>query len=233
MQLIPIIQHEGKPSVLARDLYIFLGLDTANYSRWAKSNIVENPYAARWDDWELFFTIEENPAGGRPSTDYLLSSGFAKKLAMMSKSERGEQARDYFLECERLAQNSAIPALPSYAEALRQLADKVEENDRLQLEAVTNAPKVEFAEKVEQSPDTMNIGAFAKSIGWGQNRLFQELRARRILFYRDGKNIPMQEHLEAGRFKVAQVPKDGRLFPVTTVTGKGMVWLTALLKANQ
>lgn len=40
---------------------------------------------------------------GRPSEDYKLSAAFAKKLAMADKSERGEQARIYFLMCERAA----------------------------------------------------------------------------------------------------------------------------------
>jgi len=126
---------------------------------------------------------------------------------------------------------SVALALPqTFAEALRALADTVEEKEKLVLQVAANAPKVEFAEAVQQSDDTMNVGAFAKSLGWGPNRLFAELRARQILYYRDGKNLPYQEHIQAGRFKVNQVPKGDRLFPVTTISGKGMVWLAELLK---
>ena len=38
---------------------------------------------------------------GRPTKDYRLSASFAKKLAMISQTARGEQARIYFLMCER------------------------------------------------------------------------------------------------------------------------------------
>ena len=44
---------------------------------------------------------EENSSGGRPKTDYHLTSDFAKKLSMTGNSERHEQARDYFIACEQ------------------------------------------------------------------------------------------------------------------------------------
>lgn len=43
---------------------------------------------------------EENPSGGRPTQDYKLSASFAKKLSMMARSEKGEQARQYFVRVE-------------------------------------------------------------------------------------------------------------------------------------
>lgn len=84
----------------ARKLYEFLGMDSRNYSRWARSNITENEFAEENVDYWVFVMNEENPLGGRPTQDYKLSAGFAKKLSMMSKSEKGEQARQYFVRVE-------------------------------------------------------------------------------------------------------------------------------------
>ena len=48
------------------------------------------------------FTIDgETPTGGKiQREDYKLSASFAKKLSMMAKSDKGEQARQYFVRVE-------------------------------------------------------------------------------------------------------------------------------------
>lgn len=84
----------------ARKLYEFLGMDSRNYSRWVRNNISENEFAEENVDYWVFVIKEENPLGGRPTTDYRLTASFAKKLSMMAKSEKGEQARKYFVTVE-------------------------------------------------------------------------------------------------------------------------------------
>ena len=84
--------------VSSRNLYDYLRLDKSNYSRWCKSNIEENPFAEKGSDYVSFVMNDErNP---HPTTEYKLAVSFAKKLAMQSHSEQGEEARCYFLACE-------------------------------------------------------------------------------------------------------------------------------------
>ena len=79
---------------------------------------------------------EENPSGGRPTQDYKLSASFAKKLSMMARSEKGEQARQYFVRVEdgmkevalRL-QNTVLPELQAiimHDKKIQQVESKVE-----------------------------------------------------------------------------------------------------------
>ena len=90
------IDTEGMTT--AKDLYEFLELDSSNYSRWAKVNIENNTFATTNLDFMPFVIYDErNP---NPTTDYRLTANFAKKLAMSSNSERGNQARDYFIKVE-------------------------------------------------------------------------------------------------------------------------------------
>ena len=84
----------------AKKLYEFLGMDLKNYSRWIRNNITENQFAEENVDYWVFVMQEENPLGGRPTQDYKLSASFAKKLSMMARSEKGEQARQYFVRVE-------------------------------------------------------------------------------------------------------------------------------------
>jgi phage anti-repressor protein len=86
--------------VSGRNLYEFLQLDKTHYPRWCDENIVNNAFAEKGMDYEVLAMKGENPKGGRPTTEYKLTPSFAKKLAMMSHSERGEQARCYFIACE-------------------------------------------------------------------------------------------------------------------------------------
>src|SRR5262245_59511518 len=96
-----------KPGVLASALYEFLELNPTNFARWTQKNIVNNPYATEHEDWEGFLPNDENrPAidlGGRPTQDYVVSIRFAKKLAMSTRSAKGNEAQEYFLACEGLA----------------------------------------------------------------------------------------------------------------------------------
>lgn len=90
----------------ARQLYEFLELNKAHYSRWFKQNIVENEFATENEDY-LPFTIN-GECGGQASKDAKLTSDFAKKLSMTAKNEKGEQARNYFVSIENKAKQTAI-----------------------------------------------------------------------------------------------------------------------------
>ena len=85
----------------AKKLYAWLELDETHYSRWVQTNITENPFAEEGMDFSPLKAKSRKGVMGRPTMDYRLSASFAKKLAMMSQTARGEQARIYFLMCER------------------------------------------------------------------------------------------------------------------------------------
>ena len=88
----------------ARKLYSFLGLAKGQFSRWYKSNITENEFAEEGVDfWGFDVNVEGNIV-----RDFKLSASFAKKLSMMSKSERGEEARKYFVTVEDKMKEMAI-----------------------------------------------------------------------------------------------------------------------------
>lgn len=84
----------------ARKLYEFLGLNSKNYSHWCKRNITENEFATENEDYWAFVPKDEREFNPKPTTDYRLTASFAKKLSMMAKSEKGEQARKYFVHVE-------------------------------------------------------------------------------------------------------------------------------------
>ncbi len=100
------LQIDDNGMTTAKKLYEFLELDQRNYSRWCKMNILENEFAEEGVD---FYSSQMTSEGrGNFAQDFKLSAAFAKKLSMTAKSEKGEQARQYFIQAEDKLKELAI-----------------------------------------------------------------------------------------------------------------------------
>ena len=96
------LQIDENGMTTASNLYAFLELHPAHFSDWCKRNIKNNKFATENEDYIVFTIESENPKiGGRPKTDYKITSEFAKKLSMTGNTEKHEQARQYFIACEQ------------------------------------------------------------------------------------------------------------------------------------
>lgn len=97
-----MLETDEEGFTTAKKLYEWLELNPAHYARWVKKNILENTYAEEGYDFSPLMVKSSNETVmGRPTVDYRISASFAKKLAMTARSDRGEQARIYFLQCEK------------------------------------------------------------------------------------------------------------------------------------
>lgn len=103
-----VLDIDSEGMTTARKLYEFLELNQSNYSKWCKSNIVDNEFATENEDYWVFVPKDENPFGGRPTTDYKLTAHFAKKLSVKGNGEKSEQAREYFTRVEERVKQKAI-----------------------------------------------------------------------------------------------------------------------------
>ena len=96
------LQIDENGMTTASKLYSFLELEPKNFSHWCTRNIKNNRFAIENEDYIVFVFENENPKiGGRPKSDYKLTSEFAKKLSMTGNSEKHEEARKYFIACEQ------------------------------------------------------------------------------------------------------------------------------------
>lgn len=120
----------------------------------------------------------------------------------------------------------------TYADALRELADKAEQNERLNARIEQMRPKEIFADAVAASKTSILIGELAKLItqnGYeiGQTRLFTWLREHGYLMKTgSSKNMPVQRYVQQGLFEIKESSvqnPDGsvRITKTTKVTGKG------------
>ncbi len=93
------LQIDDEGFTTSRKLYFWLYENGSHYAKWLKENVTENPFAEENE----FSPILRKPQkqGGRPTEDYKITSSLAKRISMAAKSERGEQARNYFIGCEQ------------------------------------------------------------------------------------------------------------------------------------
>jgi len=98
-ELIKINYEKGKPTASARELWEFLGSPYGKFTDWFNQykeyGFTEN------EDYIGFSEISDKPQGGRPTQDYEITVDMAKELAMLQKSEKGSQARKYFIDVEK------------------------------------------------------------------------------------------------------------------------------------
>lgn len=134
------IDEEGMTT--ARKLYAFLGLAQGQFSRWAKSNIVDNEFATESEDyWGFDINVE-----GNKTQDYKLTAHFAKKLSMKGNGEKAEEAREYFTHLEERVKQKVIdfsqlsPELQMFSRIFQSVAEQ-------QLEQKRQAEKVEQLDK--------------------------------------------------------------------------------------
>lgn len=113
------VDEEGKAT--ARKLYDFLELSKGQFSRWAKTNILENQFAVKGEDYEGFDVNVE----GNIVKDYKLSASFAKKVAIGTHNEKGEAAKDYFIKVEEKLKQKMIDTsqLSPELQAFKQIFD--------------------------------------------------------------------------------------------------------------
>lgn len=228
MELIKITEQNGKKAVSARELHTFLE-SKQEFANWIKNRIEKYGFIEN-QDFEVFDNFIKNPNGGRPLTEYALSIDCAKEISMVEGNENGKQARRYFIECEKKAQNQTMNL--TRLDLARMVIESEEENQRLQLELKENAPLVTFAKALQISEHNILIGELAKilkqnGIEIGQNRLFDWLRDKSYLMkYGEQRNLPTQKALELSLFEVKTTTinnPDGsvRVTKTTKVTPKG------------
>lgn len=164
---------KGTTVVSARELYNGLGFDQSHWAKWYDKNIVKNQFVKENEDWALLAPSASETKRGNFGKDFTITLDFAKRLAMQAKTEKGEQIRSYFIECEKKALLAATPALPSnYKEALQALLEKETENERKALQIAEQnkqlalqAPKVAYVNEVLESQSLIASTQVAMDLG--------------------------------------------------------------------
>lgn len=98
-ELIKVTKDDNGNSVVSgRELHDFLEVQTpyrAWFPRMVEYGFTENV------DFTSFVQKCTKPNGGRPTQDHALTLDMAKEISMIQRTEKGKQARQYFIDVEK------------------------------------------------------------------------------------------------------------------------------------
>lgn len=177
--LIPIREREGEQAVSGRELHGFLG-PTTRYNDWFP-RMAEYGFTEGVD----FYSVLSESSGGRPSTDHILTLDAAKEIAMIQRTDRGKQARAYFIEVEKRYRSGAREV------SRRELAQMViEAEDRAELEAA-RADRAETVVKAVEAAEGITLREFHKHYfsDVAERAFFETLYKRGYLIDQRGARI--------------------------------------------
>ncbi len=180
----------------------------------------------------IFEPSEYKDSTGRTLPMYTIGKKGAMQLALKYDAVTRYRVINYIEELEK----NQKPALPNYAEALRQLADTIERNEEYKKELEVVRPKAMFADSVSASESTILVRDMAKilkqnGIEIGEKRLFEWLRENGYLIRARGhdRNMPTQKAMDLGLFRVKETTvtrSNGKITISKTpkITGKGQTY---------
>ncbi|WP_017732732.1 antA/AntB antirepressor family protein [Nafulsella turpanensis] len=229
--------NEENQTVSARALYHFLEPDT-KFTMW-----MERALEYGFEEGNDFIPLlGNNGKRGRPKKDYALTLDTAKEIAMIQRSEKGKQARQYFIEAEKqlqqvkevikeaLPQQEIFQVPQSFSEALMLAAKQQEVIEQKEQQLLLQAPKVQTFDRVMSAEGELDMGVVAKQLGIGKNKFFFMLRDLNVLISGGPQhNTPYQRY--AHHFKVITTTKTGynEVITKTLMKPSGLEWLTRMI----
>lgn len=179
-ELIPITKTDGGvQAVMGSALHEFLEIETP-YRIWLP-RMVEYGFSEGQD---YVNKNVQNPKGGRPRADHVVTLDMAKEVSMIQRNDKGKQARQYFIEVEKRAKSEpALSGKELLAAALIEAQDTMQELEARNKELEAPAKSwnvladssgdysVSEAAKVLSRDPHITIGrdqlfAFMHKIGW-------------------------------------------------------------------
>ncbi|MFS1582406.1 MAG: antA/AntB antirepressor family protein [Candidatus Arsenophonus phytopathogenicus] len=184
------INGELIQTVNARDLHAFLEIGK-DFTTWIKDRIKQYGFIENQD-----YIIVENlssPKSGsaksrqRPMSDYHISLDMAKELSMVERNEKGKQARQYFIECERrILQPQLQTLLPTKKELALMVIRSEEEKKKLLLENKSLSTEVDCLKNLFK--EGMTPTQFSKMLNGVNSQQINHFLAERKWLYNESQS---------------------------------------------
>lgn len=215
--LIKINYEGGNPTVSARTLHEFLEVGS-HFKDWFP-RMCEYGFTENID----FCSILSESTGGRPSKDYQITIPMAKELCMIQRTEKGKQARLYFISLEN-AWNTPEMVM---ARALKLAENKItllrKENSKLAVANTIMQPKADYFDELVDRNLLTNFRDTAKELKVGE-KIFIKFLLDKKFIYRDNRGqIKPFADKNNGLFEIKEAKNDktGWVGTQTLITPKG------------
>ena len=203
--LIKITERNGIQVVSGRELYDALEIKT-KFIMWMPRMI---EYGFTQDiDYQVLLKFGQNSKGGPNNVldDYAISLDMAKQIAMIQRTEKGKEIRQYFIDVEKKYQ--AVPVRSALDDddilakgiliAQRRISDQSALIQRQANYIKEVQPKIEYTEKVLTSQTCWTSTTIAKDMGMkSAQQLHKRLNAMGIIFKdSDGIWVPYSKYAD-------------------------------------
>lgn len=210
-------------AVDGRTLHEFLEVGK-KFADWMPEQIETFGFQEHRDFEVCFPNLGSEGRGGQNRKEYMISVPMAKELSMVQRTEKGKQARLYFLECERQAQSIDPMKVLNDPAAMRGLLMTYTEK------VLVLQPKADALDRIATYTDgSLCLSDAAKTLQVRPKDLTRWLEENLWIYKRRGSSewIGYQRVIQSGNLetKVCTIPKrDGSDHVVTQVrlTPKGI-----------
>lgn len=240
-ELIKINYETEQPTVSARDLHEQLNIEK-RFSAWFETNskgFIEN------EDFTSVLTgTVVNNGATRELQDYNLSIDMAKHICLMSRTEKGRECRQYFIDLEKAwntpeqvmarALKMAGNTIDSLKDRCKFLGRQVVEQQKLIEEM---APKANYVDHILESKSLVATTQIAKDYGMSAIRFNQILNSMKIQYKVNKQWVLYSKYQNCGyvhskTIDITRSNGDPDVTMQTQWTQKGRLFLYEELKKN-
>lgn len=233
-ELIRIDFKDDSAVVSARDLHRSLEVKT-RFSQWVEQNF--KMFKENEDFSSVVTTTQQNQYGGtKKLQDYAVTIRMAEHLAMMSKTSKGHEVREYFIQVEKDFNSPEKIMARALLMADKKIKLLENENETLLIELEEATKNADYLDLILQTKDSLTITQIAQDYGMSARKMNQLLKQERIQRIVNGQWVLYAKYLGKGYVSSRTfdyVGKDGKTHSnVSTVwTQLGRRFLYDKLKA--
>ena len=229
------VNENQEQTISGRELHMFLGVDT-KYNDW-----IQRMLQYGFEDGQDFnllkkeqVQIEGKREVRREIADHIMKLDMAKELCMLTRNEKGKQARHYFLEVER-DWNSPEKVMARALVIANKQIDTLKLENTVQRQVIAEfKPIKEYVDPILSSEDTVTITQIAADYGLSAKALNKILNEQGLIRKVGGQWVLYSNHMQKGYTKSETIDvtrSDGSIKVVmnTKWTQKGRLKIHELL----
>lgn len=231
------VNEKQEQTISGRELHMFLGVDT-KYNDWVQRMLQYG--FEEGQDFNLLkkeqVQIEGKREVRREITDHIMKLDMAKELCMLTRNEKGKQARQYFIEVER-EWNSPEKVMARALVIANKQIDTLKLESTVQRQVIAEfKPIKEYVDTILSSEDTVTITQIAADYGISAKALNKILNEQGLIRKVGGQWVLYSNHMQKGYTKSETIDltrSDGSIKVVmnTKWTQKGRLKIHELLTA--
>ena len=191
-ELIKVNYDSDRPTLSGRELHEFLEVES-NYTTWFK-RMCEYGFDENIDFVTYFPNLESELHGGHNKQDHQLTIDMAKEICMLQRSEKGKQARQYFIALEKAWNTPEMILSRALKVAEQQMKQLQIRNSQLTVDNQIMKPKAEYFDELVERGLNTGIRETAKELGIKERKFINFLLEKKYLYR--GKSGSLQPYAQ-------------------------------------